>query len=160
MATIEDIIPQRLDKRKFPRGLAESPTCALETCGKPVLKEQGRVSASWRPRSPVLGARTQLLATFHSSCWESLMRGGVAGIGDECEVMDLLHLIELVVGDDSCEEWDMLATDGQLDGASLAMNRKLGEIYKAVHSLNPRHECHHVHGDWRIEATANLLMAR
>lgn len=67
-----------------------------------------------------------------------------------------LRRVETIVSDDFCCDLEMQCHTGDRvprltpDEVRTA-ERKLGAIYRIVHSLDPAHSCHHVHGDWRAE---------
>jgi hypothetical protein len=69
------------------------------------------------------------------------------------KVKVLLRSIERIAGDDFLEDIGMHVLG---DGASPTKYEReayerLSRIYRIVHSLDPSHSCHHVHGDWRKE---------
>jgi hypothetical protein len=67
--------------------------------------------------------------------------------------MELLNLLEGIVGDDFLEDIGMHVVG---DGANPTKYErqayeKLSKAYRIVHSLNKSHGCHHVHRNWRKE---------
>ena len=71
-----------------------------------------------------------------------------------------LSLIELITGDDFCEDLDMRAFskggESQLTGDLRIAHEKLSRIYMIAHSMVRDSVCHHVHDNWRAEIVPQL----
>jgi len=63
-----------------------------------------------------------------------------------------LETIDLLCGDDFCEDMSMRMRDLEPDSDLKTAVDKLSRIYRIAHSLVQSHSCFHVHDDWRHEA--------
>lgn len=72
-----------------------------------------------------------------------------------------LQLIELIVGDDFCEELDIRAVfhPEALSPENKTAHEKLSLIYRIAHSHTP-HSCSEVHDDWRDDAERQFSQMR
>lgn len=71
---------------------------------------------------------------------------------------ELLNLIEGILCDDFCEDLAMRDAD-LLSPLERVSQRKIGQIYRIVHSLNKSRGCYENHRDWRKEVL-RLLKTR
>lgn len=64
-----------------------------------------------------------------------------------------LSVIELICGDDFCEDLAMRMADGSVADETLTMaHEKLSMVYRIAHGIVLDHSCYRVHDDWREEA--------
>ncbi len=70
----------------------------------------------------------------------------------------VLELVERIVGDEFCEDLDMMVSFGprrrlrETRRILREAGKKLVTIYRIVHGHRPEHRCHGVHDAWRREA--------
>lgn len=71
----------------------------------------------------------------------------------DCTAEEILKMVEFIVSDDFCQDLEWELANGHKNPEDLEeVSRKLGQIYRLVHSFLDDYSCYDVHHEWREEA--------